>query len=112
MDTDTESMCVAEDKPPGHSEAKDDWRRQLRNSVKDIKGLKEKFLLKEEDIDTLLGVIKDFPFSITPYYLSLIDRGNVNDPVRLQCMPSEKEIALHLELQDDPLGEEKGRCFS
>ncbi|MBC8473817.1 MAG: KamA family radical SAM protein [Candidatus Omnitrophica bacterium] len=108
MGTETDSSIQAvEDKPPGCSEAQDDWKWQLRNSIKDIKGLKEKFLLKEEDINTLPGVIKYFPFSITPHYLSLIDRGNANDPVRLQCVPSEKEIALHLELQDDPLGEEK-----
>ena len=108
MGTETDSSIQAvEDKPPGCSEAQDDWKWQLRNSIKDIKGLKEKFLLKEEDINALSGVIKFFPFSITPHYLSLIDRGNANDPVRLQCVPSEKEIALHLELQDDPLGEEK-----
>ena len=108
METETDSSIqAAEDQPPGCSEAQNDWKWQLRNSVKDIKGLKEKFLLKEEDINALSGVIKFFPFSITPHYLSLIDRGNANDPVRLQCVPSEKETALHLELQGDPLGEEK-----
>ncbi|MBU1147805.1 MAG: KamA family radical SAM protein [Candidatus Omnitrophica bacterium] len=106
MNTDTDSLCVAEDKPPGCSEAKNDWRQQLRNSIKDIRELKEKLLLIEEKKD-IEDVIRKFPFRITPYYLSLIQRDNPRDPILQQCVPSQKEIDLYFGLQDDPLGEEK-----
>lgn len=107
MDADTDSMCVAEDKPPGCILEWNDWRWQLRNSIKDIEDLAKLLLLNEEQKNGLKDVIKDFPFRITPYFLSLIDKANPIDPIRLQCVPSKEEINLCFGLQDDPLGEEK-----
>ena len=106
MEADTDSLCVAEDRPPGCSEAQHDWKWQLRNSIKNVDKLKEKLLLPEETKD-LEDVVRDFPFSITPYYFSLIRTGDISDPVRQQCVPSKKEKDLFFGLQDDPLGEEK-----
>ncbi|MBU4313122.1 MAG: KamA family radical SAM protein [Candidatus Omnitrophica bacterium] len=107
METETEQVSLENDQPPGCSREKNDWRRQLRNSIKDIEGLKKAFSLNAAEVDCLAAAISNYPFRITPYYLSLIDRQNPEDPVRLQCVPSKYEERLYLELQDDPLGEEK-----
>ena len=45
--------------------------------------------------------------AITPYYLSLIDKHNPTDPIRMQCMPSQEEEKLYFDIQDDPLAEER-----
>ncbi len=107
METETEHVSLENDQPPGCSQKWNDWRWQLRNSIKDIEGLKKAFSLNADEADCLSAVISNYPFRITPYYLSLIDRKNQKDPVRLQCVPSKHEEKVYLELQDDPLGEEK-----
>jgi len=107
METETEQVSLENDQPPGCSREWNDWRWQLRNSIKDIEGLKKAFSLNAEELDRLPAVISNYPFSITPYYLSLVDKQNPKDPVMLQCVPSKHEEGVYLELQDDPLGEEK-----
>ena len=107
METETEQVSLENDQPPGCSREWNDWRWQLRNSIKDIEDLKKEFSLNAAEAEYLPAVITNYPFRITPYYLSLIDRQNPRDPVRLQCVPSKCEEGLYLELQDDPLGEEK-----
>ncbi|MBU4589891.1 MAG: KamA family radical SAM protein, partial [Candidatus Omnitrophica bacterium] len=107
METETEQVSLENDQPPGCRREWNDWRWQLRNSIKDIEGLKKAFSLNAAEWDCLPAVISNYPFSITPYYLSLIDKQNPKDPVMLQCVPSKHEEGVYLELQDDPLGEEK-----
>ena len=107
METETEQASLKNDQPPGCSREWNDWRWQLRNAIKDVEALKDKFLLDALEEDSLCRVIKTYPFRITPYYLSLIDRKNPKDPIRLQCVPSKDEEVLYFELEDDPLSEEK-----
>lgn len=107
METETEQVLLENDQPPGCSREWNDWRWQLRNSVKDVNALKEAFSLDALEAACLFSVTKTYPFSITPYYLSLIDKQNPRDPIRLQCTPSKEEEILSFELQDDPLSEEK-----
>lgn len=99
--------AVTDDKPPGCSPEQKDWRWQLRNSVSNIESLIKEFSFDVEEIENISKVIKDYPFKITPYYLSLIDKNNPKDPVRMQCVPSPEEGKLYFELHDDPLGEGK-----
>jgi len=107
MEAQVEESSVTNEKPPGCCREQKDWRFELRSSIKDVKELKELFLLKEEERNELDSVIKDFPFRITPYYFSLIERSNPHDPIKKQCVPSKDEMNLSFGLQDDPLGEEK-----
>lgn len=54
----------------------------------------------------MLNVVVKYPFTITPHYLSLIDKNNPKDPIRLQCVPSREEGNVYIEVHDDPPGEE------
>ncbi len=46
-----------------------------------------------------------YPLAITPYYLSLVNQDNENDPIKKQCFPDSREILL-IEGPDDPLEED------
>ena len=93
--------------PPGNNSQWKDWKRQIRNAVTEISRLNKIFLFNEIELKALIKTAETYPFSVTQYYLSLIDKDNPRDPIRLQCIPSPEEDKLYLGLQDDPLGEEK-----
>jgi len=87
-----------------------DWMWQRKHSVKNL-----------ETVETLLGIeissderkglektLELFPLSITPYYLSLVDREDWrNDPVFMQAFPSCRELELDQCDMADPLAEDK-----
>ncbi len=47
-----------------------------------------------------------FEWGITPYYLSLVDRDDPRDPIRLQCVPRIEEEKTEVHDLVDPLGED------
>lgn len=50
--------------------------------------------LSEEEERQLSQILDMYPMSITPYYLSLIDWNDPNDPIRKMCIPSLTETDL------------------
>jgi len=88
--------------PPG----KRDWKWQLKNSVKDVKGLEKYISLTASEKDELQKCLENFKMSITPYYISLMDTGRKSCPIRLQAVPSFSELITRPEEDADPLGEE------
>lgn len=65
----------------------------------------EKNITKAEDLSLYLNLSKNdeikmneilekYPMSITPYYLSLIDFNDPNDPIKKMCIPSIEETDL------------------
>jgi len=107
MNTKLQELLLEYDEPPGNSSQWNDWRWQLKNALSNIEDLAEIFSFSKEEVEGLKRVIAKYPFSITPYYLALIDRKDPRDPVRLQCLPFLEEVAQHSRLEDDPLGEEE-----
>lgn len=87
-----------------------DWRWQLKNSITRVSTF-EKLLDVELDPMTRRKVeltLKKFPLSITPYYLSLIDRQEYrNDPVFRQAFPDPKELEISKCDMSDPLAEDE-----
>jgi lysine 2,3-aminomutase len=52
-------------------------------------------------------VVKHYPILTSPYYLSLIDKNNLqNDPIWKQVIPSIEELNSHCNASEDPLYEE------
>ena len=83
-----------------------DWKWQLRNRIETVEDLKKYLQItpeEEEGIRQCLGVLR---MAITPYFLSLIDPEDPNDPIRRQAVPTAKE--LHRSPADllDPLHED------
>lgn len=87
-----------------------DWKWQIKNSIRDVEELEE-FLgitLDDQKKMNIKSTIEKFPMAITPYYLSLIDKNNLeNDPVFKQSVPSERELIIDKYDMKDPLSEDK-----
>jgi len=87
-----------------------DWRWQLKNSIQKVTTFEDLLgiTLQEKERKKIDLTLKKFPLSITPYYLSLIDREDYrNDPIFLQAFPSPAELEIGKTDMTDPLAEEK-----
>lgn len=84
-----------------------DWKWHFRNRFNTVEKLARVLPLTRRQEKELQIVAVKFPFSITPYYLSLVRADDPNDPILLQSLPSFKEL-LHADMgQDDPLHEQE-----
>ena len=84
-----------------------DWRWQFKNRITKITQLEYFFgkpALQKENLTAMTSV---YPLAITPYYLSLIQSDNPNDPIFSQCVPSPQEISY----SDRVIGRPSGRRF-
>ena len=76
-----EVLCMAE-----HSE--------LAKSVSSVEQLKRYVRLSPDDATLLKQIVKVHPMRISPYYLSLIDWNDPDDPIRKMAVPSAEELDL------------------
>ncbi len=82
------------------------WNWQLKNIITHPEQLKQYISLTESQFKEIIEASKKFPMGITPYYASLMDRNNVDCPIRRQALPSLNELYIAPEERTDPLGEE------
>ena len=84
-----------------------DWKWQVKNRIETLEDLKKYISLTAEEEQGVANALKTLRMAITPYYLSLIDVNNPNDPVRRQAIPTGAE--LHQSEADllDPLHEDE-----
>lgn len=85
------------------------WRDQLRNSVTTLEELEGALVLTDDERAALRALAErgaGLPLGITPHFLSLIDRADPNDPLRIQVVPRSSEHAPSSWGLSDPLGEE------
>jgi lysine 2,3-aminomutase len=86
-----------------------DWRWQLKHAIRDISTM-EKLLgieIDSEQKKQLETTVQKFPLSVTPYYLSLIDKHDyLNDPVYKQSIPNSAELEIQPYEMSDPLAED------
>lgn len=67
-----------------------DWKWQTANKIKTLNQIKQ--VVKWIDGDIFNRVCDVFHFATTPYYLSLADLKNPQDPILKQILPDSKEI--------------------
>ncbi len=87
-----------------------DWRWQRKHIIKTISDFEKltDIHFSEDERARLNETVERFPLSITPYYLSLIDKKDYeNDPVFRQAFPSASELVMLACDMHDPLAEEK-----
>ena len=97
------------DSAPKAIEKWKDYKWQLKHAVKDLAAFERvsgiKFTKKQRK--ELEKTIEKFPLSITPYYLSLIDKADyANDPIFKQAFPSVSELDKNRYDMSDPLHED------
>ncbi len=83
------------------------WKWQFRNRITSVEELAHFVPLSANEIAQLKSVTAKYPLSISPYYLSLANLCDFNDPIRKQAVPSFEEISLGNMGFRDPLGEER-----
>ncbi len=86
-----------------------DWKWQVRHAIKTINQfeLLTGIQFTAEEKEELQKTIDHFPLSITPYYLSLIDKDNYqNDPIFKQAFADPRELIISKDEMKDPLDEE------
>ncbi len=82
-----------------------DWKWQFRNRITSVNDLIKFIPLSPIEQDQIKLVIKKYPFSVTPHYLSLIDPNDPDDPIKKQAIPSILEITMGMVGMEDPLEE-------
>jgi lysine 2,3-aminomutase len=83
-----------------------DWRWQLShrlNSAEDF----EKVLNLTESERKALNAKDLFRVDITPYFVSLMDPDDPHDPVRMQVVPTDREILPFTGMMEDSLAEDR-----
>jgi lysine 2,3-aminomutase len=84
-----------------------DWKWHFRSRITSIESLSHLLPLSLTEQRQLEQVTERYPLSITPYYLSLIDIDNPEDPIRKQAIPSFLEITMSEMGMEDPLSEKE-----
>ena len=83
-----------------------DWKWQVRNRITDVEDLKKVVDLNEKEEDEVTDVMGKLRMAITPYYASLMDPQDRECPVRMQAVPTAKELNLGGADMEDPLHED------
>jgi lysine 2,3-aminomutase len=109
-----------EEEPPGKTAAAryrffgdipddvwNDWKWQFRNRIISVEQLVQFIHLSTEEQGQLRLVTMRYPLSVTPYYLSLINPDDPDDPIRKQAIPSTMEMTVGSIGVEDPLDEKK-----
>ena len=84
----------------------EDWEWQLSQRITNPDQLCLTWLTRDKRA-ALKGVCARFPMAVTPYYLSLADPGDPEDPIIRQVLPSIQETVPDAAASADPLREEE-----
>jgi len=84
-----------------------DWRWQFRNRITTVEELARLIPLSAREQAEIKLVTAKYPLSITPYYFSLMNPEDPNDPIRKQAVPSILEITMGTMGLEDPLEEKR-----
>lgn len=95
--------------PDATDEQWNDWRWQMRHSVRDGARLAQLLKLTDDERAGVAETAKIFRLGISPYYLSLIDPAHPFCPVRMQAVPVKAEARKRVGELRDPLGEDPRR---
>ncbi len=83
-----------------------DWHWQLRNRLNQLEDI-EKILPISESERLALQTSGLFRVDITPYFISLIDPNDPEDPIRKQIIPRAEEMQSFTSMMEDSLAEDQ-----
>lgn len=85
-----------------------DWRWQRQNAIRSATQLAELIDLPDEEVKSLVALESKYRTAIPPYYFSLINVDDPNDPIRIQAVPTSQEDSNISDNElDDPLEEDR-----
>ncbi len=83
-----------------------DWKWQLRHRIMSVEELPQVVNASPEEVQEMKGWEKFLRMAITPYYATLIDPDDGEDPCRKRAIPRAAETVVLPEDMKDPLGED------
>jgi lysine 2,3-aminomutase len=113
------TLVVEDEEPPGSprrwpvwqnvpDHLWDDWRWQSQNAVRSLRQLRGMLSFSTADLAAMKKLEDMYKIAIPPYYLSLINPDDRDDPIRLQSVPSPAELENPSGFElEDPLEEDK-----
>ncbi len=87
------------------TERRNDWKWQYAHRITTSDQLAKIIPLTETEKTDIDRCLSSFRMAITPYYASLIDPNDPLDPIRMQAVPSGKELEDCPDDLSDPLNE-------
>ena len=92
---------------PGVSASQwNDWHWQVRNRISHPAALEKYLNLTSQEQAALSAGQAGLPFAVTPYYLSLINPQDTQDPLRKAVVPTSWERVISPGESHDPLSED------
>jgi len=82
------------------------WTWQIQNRIMDVATLEKVLPLSESEKKAIAHSLDFLRMAITPYYASLINPQDPLDPIRIQAVPTLKELEVQKEDMLDPLHED------
>jgi lysine 2,3-aminomutase len=110
---------VDEEEPPGkprrHPLWRDvpetqwnDWRWQSQNAIRSVRQLRNLLPFTPAELEAIGSLETQYKLAIPPYYFSLINVDDPNDPIRLQSVTSPLEMRTESGYElEDPLEEDQ-----
>lgn len=83
-----------------------DWHWQASNRIRSLEKLEKIVELSADEKEGIMAHSGPLPFAITPYYASLLDRADHNQPIRKTVIMTKDEEILSPGEAEDPLNEE------
>jgi lysine 2,3-aminomutase len=83
-----------------------DWRWQSRHRVRKLDQIERMLVLSDDEREALVKGESMLPVGITPYYMSLLDRDDPEQPLRRTVIPVTGEFLRTPGEADDPLSED------
>ncbi len=83
-----------------------DWKWQVRNRIRQVSQLEHIIQLTDSEREAIIQRTENLPIAITPYYLSLLDRFDPEQPLRKTHIPLASEFIQSVGEEPDPLGED------
>jgi lysine 2,3-aminomutase len=85
-----------------------DWRWQSQNAIRSVRQLRDLLSFTSDELEAIGALEGEYKLAIPPYYFSLIDVDDPNDPIRLQSVTSPLEARTESGYElEDPLEEDK-----
>jgi lysine 2,3-aminomutase len=112
-------MGVEEEEPPGKPRRHplwrnvpdaqwDSWRWQSQNAIRSVRQLRDLLPFSPEELEAIGALETHYKLAIPPYYFSLINPDDPNDPIRLQAVTSPLELRNDSGYElEDPLEEDQ-----
>ncbi len=83
-----------------------DWRWQSQHRVRKLEQFERMLTLSDDEREALHRGGTMLPVGVTPYYMSLLDAEDSQQPLRKTVVPTTGEFVRTLGEADDPLGED------